>query len=83
MEQKPRYAEMCARILQQCEAIVGGRAALARHLGSDETALSQWLAGRAGPPRPMFEKAVELILQEHDRRIQAQEAAPRRRRSDR
>ena len=33
MEKKPRWAEMCARILQQCEQLRGGREALAQYLG--------------------------------------------------
>jgi DNA-binding transcriptional regulator YdaS (Cro superfamily) len=83
VEHKPRYAEMCARMLQQCEAIVGGRDALAAYLGAQPEALAQWLQARTGPPRAAFERAVDLILQEHDRRIRAQEAAPKRRRGER
>src|SRR5688572_21635525 len=33
MEHQPRWAEMCARILQQCEALRGGRENLAAFLG--------------------------------------------------
>ena len=33
MEKQPRWAEMCARILQQCEALRGGREGLADFLG--------------------------------------------------
>jgi hypothetical protein len=46
--------------------------------------LEDWLAARSGPPRAAFERAMELILAEHDRRA-AQEAAgvPKRRRTDR
>ena len=33
MEQQPRWAEMCARILQQCEHLRGGRHNLAMFLG--------------------------------------------------
>jgi len=47
-----------------------------------EEDLGAWLAARSGPPRAVFERAMELILEEHDRRIRDQEAAPRRRRSD-
>jgi hypothetical protein len=75
---------MCARILQQCEYLQGGRAQLATFLGVSEAELAEWLAARSGPPRAAFERAMELILAEHDRRA-AQEAAgvPKRRRSDR
>jgi hypothetical protein len=74
---------MCARILQQCEHLEGGRDRLARFLGVSAGDLDEWLAARSGPPRAVFERAMELILAEHDRRS-AREAAgvPRRRRSD-
>ncbi|HZS66785.1 MAG TPA: hypothetical protein VFA72_06710 [Burkholderiales bacterium] len=75
---------MCARILQQCEYLQGGRDKLAAFLGVNSGELDDWLAARAGPPRAVFERAMELILAEHDRRA-AQEAAgvPKRRRTDR
>ena len=75
---------MCARILQQCEYLQGGREPLAAFLGVQQAELDDWLAARSGPPRAVFERAMELILAEHDRRA-AQEAAgvPKRRRSDR
>ena len=75
---------MCARILQQCEHLQGGRDRLARYLGVPAAELDEWLAARSGPPRAVFERAMELILAEHDRRT-AREAAgvPRRRRTDR
>jgi hypothetical protein len=75
---------MCARILQQCEHLQGGRGKLAGFLGVKEAELDEWLAGSSGPPRAVFERAMELILAEHDRRS-AREAAgvPRRRRTDR
>ena len=74
---------MCARILQQCEHLQGGRDRLARFLGVQAGELDEWLAARSGPPRAVFERAMELILAEHDRRT-ARDAAgvPRRRRSD-
>jgi hypothetical protein len=74
---------MCARILQQCEHLEGGRDRLARFLAVQPADLEEWLAARSGPPRSVFERAMELILAEHDRRT-AREAAgvPRRRRTD-
>ncbi len=84
MEKQPRWAEMCARILQQCEALRGGRESLAVFLGVHPYDLAIWISGKSGPPRAVFEKAMELILAEHDRRAaqQAEETAPKRRRSD-
>lgn len=82
METKPRWAEMCARILQQCEALRGGRQELAAFLGVPPADLAEWVSARSGPPRAVFEKAVDVILAEHDRRAQAEKAAPRRRRTD-
>ena len=75
---------MCARILQQCEQLQGGGDKLAAFLGVKRAELDDWLAARSGPPRAVFERAMELILAEHDRRA-AQEAAgvPKRRRTDR
>jgi len=84
MEKQPRWAEMCARILQQCETLRGGREGLASFLGVHPTELAIWVSGRSGPPRAVFEKAVEVILAEHDRRAQAEKVkpAPRRRQTD-
>ena len=86
MEQQPRWAEMCARILQQCESIRGGRENLAEFLGVHPTEVAHWVTAKsAGPTREVFEKAVGIILEEHDRRAQAQQRSgppPRRRRND-
>ncbi|HYD56656.1 MAG TPA: hypothetical protein VEB41_07090 [Burkholderiales bacterium] len=85
MEQKPRWAEMCARILQQCEVILGGRDALAKFLNVHPMEVAVWTSGKSGPPREVFDKAIDVILAEHDRRAaqeRAGHAAPRRRSSD-
>ena len=86
MEQQPRWAEMCARILQQCESIRGGRESLAEFLGVHPTEVAYWVAGKSGgPSREVFERAVGLILEEHDRRARMLERTgqvPRRRKSD-
>jgi hypothetical protein len=83
MEKQPRWAEMCARILQQCEALRGGRESLAAFLEVHPHDLALWTAAKSGPPRQVFEKAMEVILAEHDRRSQLEQEAPRRRRTDR
>lgn len=76
---------MCARILQQCEALQGGRENLAALLGVHPHQLALWLTAKSGPPRSVFEKAMDVILAEHDRRTHLEEArvpTPRRRRTD-
>ena len=75
---------MCARILQQCEVLQGGRTNLASFLGVNHDELADWVEGKAGPPRAVFEKAMEIILAEHDRRAALEQAGrtPRRRQSD-
>ena len=75
---------MCARILQQCEYLKGGRETLASFLEVEAQELAQWLDAKAGPPRPVFERAMEIILAEHDRRAKAEASspAPRRRKTD-
>ncbi len=81
MEQKPRWAEMCATILQQCEIVTGGREKLASFLGVHPQQVALWIAGKGGPPRAVFEKAMEIILAEHERRarLEAAGGTPRRR----
>lgn len=73
---------MCARILQQCEALSGGSERLAGFLGVPQAELAEWLSARSGPPRAVFEKAMELILAEHDRRNALAAQPPRRRKTD-
>jgi hypothetical protein len=84
MEQKPRWAEMCASILKQCEIVQGGRENLAAYLGVHPHEVALWLIGKSGPPRSVFEKAMEIILAEHDRRARLEETGqmPKRRRTD-
>jgi hypothetical protein len=84
MEHKPRWAEMCAAILRQCEVVRGGRESLAEFLGVHPTQVAIWLGGKSGPPRAVFEKAMEIILAEHDRRAALEESGrtPRRRQGE-
>jgi len=82
-QQKPRWAEMCSRILQQCEVLSGGRAQLAARLDVHPQDLAFWLAGKSGPPTAAFDKAMDIIMAEHERRgalEQAGQTPPRRRR---
>lgn len=84
MVEHPRWADMCARILHQCEFLRGGKESLARFLSVSEADLEEWLAARGGPPRAVFERAMEIILAEHDRRSALERAGkmPRRRSTD-
>ena len=84
MTEHPRWADMCARILHQCEYLRGGKENLASFLDVAPDDLEQWLAARGGPPRAVFERAMELILAEHDRRTALERAGkmPKRRRTD-
>src|ERR1051325_10344520 len=63
MEQKPRWAEMCAQILKQCETVRGGRESLAAFLGVHPTQVAIWLSGKSGPPRAGVEKGMGVILE--------------------
>jgi hypothetical protein len=76
---------MCATILQQCEVVEGGRENLARYLDVHPHDLALWLSARGGPPRTVFEKAMEIILAEHERRSLKEAAGqiPRRRSHER
>lgn len=51
-----------ARTLHRACLILGGVAALARHLGVSEAALRNWLEGRDDPPQMVFLAAIEIIL---------------------
>jgi hypothetical protein len=84
MEQKPRWAEMCAHILKQCEVVRGSRESLAAFLEVHPNQVAIWISGKSGPPRAVFEKAMEIILAEHDRRAAIEQAGrmPRRRQTD-
>lgn len=75
---------MCARILQQCEVVSGGREKLASLLEVHPQDLATWIAAKSGPPRPVFDKAIDIILAEHERRAAVEQSTqvPRRRRSD-
>lgn len=84
MDHKPRWAEMCARILQQCEVVVGGRKKLASCLDAHPQNVALWQTGKSGPPREVFDKAIDIILAEHDRRAAMEQTGdmPRRRSND-
>ena len=65
-------------------SVRGGRENLAAYLGVHPQHVALWLGGKSGPPRSVFEKAMEIILAEHDRRAALEQArpTPKRRQSD-
>jgi len=57
-------AQTSARLLKRALAIKGTREELAAALGVHPHDLALWLAARAFPPEPVFEKVLDVILQE-------------------
>jgi hypothetical protein len=57
-------ASVYARALQKAAELVGGRAKLARVLHVPLAELEKWLAEQAKPPREVFLRVVDIILDE-------------------
>ncbi len=57
-------AQTAARLLKRALAIKRSREALADALGVHPHDLALWLAGKASPPEPIFERVLEIILDE-------------------
>ena len=57
-------AQTSARLLKRALAIKGTRENLAAALGVHPHDLALWLAARAFPPEPLFEKVLDIILDE-------------------
>jgi hypothetical protein len=53
-----------SRALQRAAALLGGRARLCRHLRVPAAELDRWIADEAEPPRGIFLKVVDLIIDE-------------------
>ena len=49
--------------LRQAGVILGGERELARHLRVPLEDLKRWLAGKEDPPRPVFLRAVDVVLE--------------------
>ncbi|HUQ75663.1 MAG TPA: response regulator [Burkholderiales bacterium] len=73
-------AQTSARLLKRALAIKGTREALADTLGVHPHDLALWLAGRAFPPEPIFEKVLDIILDEKKPADPAQPATEARKR---
>jgi CheY-like chemotaxis protein len=58
----PLDAQTSARLLRRAASIVGGAEALARRLAVQSAELAAWLDARSFPPRGVFERVLELIL---------------------
>ncbi len=57
-------ASVYSRALRKAAEILGGTARLARHLQVPESDLRKWLAGEAKPPKNVFLRAVDLVIDE-------------------
>jgi CheY-like chemotaxis protein len=66
-------AQVAARLLRRAANICGSVERLAEALGVREVELARWLAGRAFPPEPIFERTLAMIL---DARADAAAVAP-------
>ena len=57
-------AQTSVRLLKRALAIKGTRESLSDALGVHPHDLALWLAGKGAPPEPVFERVLELILDE-------------------
>jgi CheY-like chemotaxis protein len=57
-------AQTSARLLKRALAIKGSREKLAEALGVHPHDLALWVAARAFPPEPVFEKVLDIVLDE-------------------
>lgn len=51
-----------ARAVRKAADLVGGRAKLARLLQVPESEIEKWLAGEAKPPREVFLRVVDIVI---------------------
>jgi DNA-binding transcriptional regulator YdaS (Cro superfamily) len=57
-------ASVYSRAVQRASELVGGGERLARRLRVPRADIEQWIAGKAKPPREIFLRIVDLILDE-------------------
>lgn len=57
-------ASVYSRALQKAAELLGGRDQLSRALQVPKAAIDQWIAGEGKPPREVFLRVVDLILDE-------------------
>ncbi len=65
-----------SRTLQRAADILGGRDKLSKHLRVPSKELDLWIADRAEPPRGVFLKAVDVVLEEAPMPGGSEEADP-------
>lgn len=71
-------AQTSARLLKRALVIKGTREKLAESLGVHPHDLALWLAARAFPPEPIFEKVLDLILEQRQEPASARAAERKR-----
>lgn len=57
-------ASVYSRALQKAVELLGGREQLSRVLQVPKSTIDQWMAGEGKPPREIFLRVVDLILDE-------------------
>ena len=57
-------ASVYRRTLQKAAELIGGHAKLCRHLHVPADELQKWIDDKGVPPRAIFLRAVDLILEE-------------------
>jgi hypothetical protein len=57
-------ASVFSRTLQKAAELIGGRPQLCRYLHVPAADLMRWIADEAEPPKGIFLKAVDLVLDE-------------------
>ena len=70
-------AQTSARLLKRAAANLGSTEKLAARLDVQPGELAPWLAGKAFPPQPVFEAALELILDAHCAAVPRDAGKPR------
>jgi hypothetical protein len=60
------FAPAACRVLRVAQSIAGGPEQLARHLSIDLRVLEDWLTSSTPPPRQIFDRALELILDHYE-----------------
>jgi hypothetical protein len=69
-------ASIYSRTLQKAAELLGGRARLCRHLRVPSAELERWIADQVQPPRGIFLKAVDVILDETPPPVESEPADP-------